>query len=135
MGGTCHVPYASREIPQDAPFEALYSVAEEPAASADQAPQASSSSSAQAGGLEIIFQGGTGPAPGKILVKNGASGMAADQALAPNLSPEQCAAVLVQLAFKVGLQIQSEAGGKGLKVFGSNNAVNVSGASVAVSQF
>ena len=43
--------------------------------------------------------------------------------------------ILQQAAFQAALQIQAEAGGAGLKVFGLNNAVNVTQASVSISQF
>jgi hypothetical protein len=39
-----------------------------------------------------------------------------------------------QAAFQAGLQIQAQPNG-GLRVFGANNAVNVTQASIAVSQF
>ena len=131
-GGSCHVPYANVEFVEDPPFEALYSVADQPGAG-NPAPPATSPS--QGSGLEIVFQTGTGTTQGKISVKNGATGTAANKDLAPNLSPEQCIAILVQAAFEAGLQIQSEASGKGLKVFGAGNSVSVTGASVSVSQF
>ncbi len=132
VGGTCHVPYANQELTQNPPFEALYSVADQPSVGSSAPPPTSSQ---QGSGLEIVFQTGTDATPGKVSVKNGATGIAVDKDLAPHLSPEQCAAVLVQAAFQVGLQIQSEAGGKGLKVFGANNYVSVTGASVSVGQF
>ncbi|MBV9305934.1 MAG: DUF3421 domain-containing protein [Acidobacteriaceae bacterium] len=132
VGGTCHIPYANLDITRDPPFEALYSVADQPSVGSQTPP---TTSAPQGSGLEIVFQTGTDTTPGKISVKNGATGATANQDLAPHLSPEQCTAILVQAAFQAGLQIQAEAGGKGLKVFGANNSVSVTGASVAVSQF
>jgi hypothetical protein len=131
VGGSCHVPYANLEIPADPPFEALYSVPEQETS----VPASASGSAQQPGGLEIVFQGGTGATPGKISVRNGATGATAEKDLPPNLSPNDCVAMLLQAAFQAGLQVQSEESGKGLKVFGSNNSVNVTGASVSVSQF
>lgn len=110
----------------------LYSVADQPSAG-NLAPPATAPQ--QGSGLEIVFQTGTGMTSGKILVKNGITGVAADKDLAPNLSPEQCVAKLVQVAFQVGLQIQSEANRKGLKELGASNSVSVTGVFVAVSQF
>jgi len=43
--------------------------------------------------------------------------------------------ILQQAALQAALQIQTQADGGGLKVFGFNNAVNVTQASVSVSQF
>jgi hypothetical protein len=43
--------------------------------------------------------------------------------------------VLQQAAFEAGLQIQAQPDGKGLRVYGINNAVNVTQASISVSQF
>jgi hypothetical protein len=133
VGGVCHVPYANVDITQDPPFEALYSV---PDQSAVTGPQGSApASSPAAGGLEIVFQAGTSASGGKISVKNGNTGVSIDKTLAPNLPVSECASVLQGAAFEAGLQIQAEAGGKGLRVFGSKNSVVVTGASVAVSQF
>lgn len=129
VGGSCHVPYANVEIPSDPPFEALYSVANQDAGAPGAGPVQ------QPGGLEIVFQAGTGTVPGKISVRNGATGVTAEKELPPNLPAADCAGILLQAAFQAGLQVQAEAGGKGLKVFGSNNSVNVTGASVSVSQF
>jgi hypothetical protein len=44
-------------------------------------------------------------------------------------------AILQQAALQAALQIQTQADGAGLKIFGLNNAVNVTEASVAISQF
>jgi hypothetical protein len=42
--------------------------------------------------------------------------------------------IVQQAAFQAGLQIQAQPNG-GLRVFGTNNAVNVTQASISVSQF
>ena len=66
---------------------------------------------------------------------NGATGKTVIKAIPANSSPERCVLVLQQAAFEAGLQIQGQQDGRGLRVFGINNAVNVTGAAVAVSQF
>ena len=131
LGGSCHVPYANIEVPQDPPFEVLYSIPAEATAS-DSGTAVSGPSRT---GLEVLFQAGTAAAAGSISVKNGATGVSVNKDLAPNLSAAQCVSILLQAAFEAGLQIQSEPGGKGLKVFGTNNSLHITGASVSVSQF
>jgi hypothetical protein len=64
---------------------------------------------------------------------NGATGITVTENLAANLDQNGCVAALRKAAFDAGLQIQALPGG--LKIFGTNNSVNVSGASVSVSQF
>jgi hypothetical protein len=55
--------------------------------------------------------------------------------LPPNSTPQQCLEIVELAAFQAGLQIQAQPDRNGLKVFGFNNAIHVTQASVAVSQF
>jgi hypothetical protein len=130
VNGQCLVSYGGSEIPVDPPFQALYSTAGEesqapPAAPAQQQQQSS--------GIQVVFQSGTTSSGGKITIMNGASGQTVTEPLAPNLDLAGCVSILQKAAFEAGLQIQAQAGG--LKIFGVNNSVNVSGASVSVTQF
>jgi hypothetical protein len=56
------------------------------------------------------------------------------RAVAGQLAPQQCMEIVQQAALQAGLQIQAQPDG-GLRVFGTNNAVNVTQASISVSQF
>jgi hypothetical protein len=129
VNGQCIVSYGGSEVPSGPPFEALYSTAARNAASPEQAgpPQQ------QSAGIQVLFQSGTGAAPGKITIMNGATGATVTEDLDVNLDQSACVAALQKAALDAGLQIQGLPGG--LKIFGTNNSVNVSGASVSVSQF
>ncbi len=129
--GQCLVSYGGSEIPSAPPFQALYSTANTMSApmTAPPAPVAP----AQTAGIQVLVQSGTGAAPGKITIMNGASGITVSEPLAANQDQAACVAALQKAAFDAGLQIQAIPGG--LKIFGNNNSVNVSGATVSVGPF
>jgi hypothetical protein len=83
--------------------------------------------------MQVLVLSGTGATPGKITIMNGASGITVSEPLGPNLDQAACVAALQKAALDAGLQMQAIPGG--LKIFGSNNSVNVNGASVSMSQF
>ncbi len=152
-GGQCLVPYAGIELNLGTAFEALYNVfppagtPSAPASGAAAPPVAGAETGAGQGadqaavsvpaphGLQVSFTAGTTQSAGAATVTNGATGKTVTKAIGANSSPEQCVLVLQQAAFEAGLQIQGQPDGRGLRVFGINNAVNVTGAAVAVSQF
>ncbi len=140
--GTCHIPYTV-DSPYGMPFQALYNVFGPSGATSPQdvSPAATTQTStqeqgpAQSHGIVISFGRGTGATAGTVSVTNGSSGTTVTKPLPPNSSAQQCMEILQQAAFQAGLQIQIQADGIGLKVFGINNAVNVTQASATVSQF
>jgi hypothetical protein len=67
-------------------------------------------------------------------VTNGSTNSTVTKPLPANSTPQQCMEIVQQAAFQAGLQIQAQPNG-GLRIFGANNAVNVTQASIAVSQF
>ncbi len=131
VNGQCLVSYGGSEIPQAPPFQALYSTANTAATSPP--PSTPPSTAPSTAGIQVLVQSGTGAAPGKITIMNGSSGITVSEPLSANLDQAACVAALQKAAFDAGLQIQSVPGG--LKIFGTNNSVNVNGASVSVSQF
>jgi len=132
VNGQCLVSYGGSEIPTNPPFQVLYSTAGSESQAAPISPPAAQTQQSSSG-IQVIFQSGTSASPGKITIMNGATGKTVSEPLAPNLDLNACVSVLQQAAFEAGLQIQAQPGG--LKIFGTNNSVNVSGASVSVSQF
>lgn len=144
-GGQCIISYGGAANSSGPPFEALYNVFSAPAAVNPQqqsppAPEASQPNlpdvgAAQPHGILVTFVNGTGVTAGTATVTNGSSGKVVTKPLLANSSVQQCVLVLQQAAFEAGLQIQALPDGTGLRVFGINNAVNVTQASVSVSQF
>lgn len=142
-GGQCVISYGGAANSSGPPFEALYNVF--PAGGSGQqqgspdavgpAPAAPAMGADQAHGIQVEFVKGTDAAAGAATVTNGSNGKTVTKALPANAQPEQCVLVLQQAAFEAGLQIQAQPDGKGLRVYGINNAVNVTQASIAVSQF
>jgi hypothetical protein len=140
--GQCHIPY-NVDLTYGVPFQALYNVFGPPgannpqnqgtAAPAQTAPPDLGPS--QSHGILIGFGSGTAATAGTVTVTNGATGTTITKQLPPNSTAQQCMAILQQAALQAALQIQTQADGAGLKVFGFNNAVNVTQASVSVSQF
>ncbi|MGC1295440.1 MAG: DM9 repeat-containing protein [Alloacidobacterium sp.] len=128
--GKCHIPYGVDNV-VGPPFDALYNVV---SAQPAQSP-APAVGAAQPHGILISFLNGTGATAGTVTVTNGSSGSTVTKPLPPNSTAQQCMEIVQQAAFQAGLQIQAQPDGSGLRVFGSNNAVNVTQASVSVSQF
>jgi Protein of unknown function (DUF3421) len=128
--GKCHIPYNYDDV-NSPPFQALYNVfgpnGQPGSGAPDQGPQSH--------GVLISFGSGTGATAGMVTVTNGATGTTASKPLPPNSSAQQCMEILQQAALQAGLQIQIQGDGNGLKVFGTNNTVNVTQASTTVSQF
>jgi hypothetical protein len=89
---------------------------------------------AQPHGILISFASGTGATEGTVSVTNGSTNSAVTEPLPANSTPQQCMEIVQQAALQAGLQIQAQPDG-GLRVFGTNNAVNVTEASISVSQF
>jgi hypothetical protein len=121
------------------PFEALYNVfgpsgANKPenqgAASPAQTVPPSQGPS-QSHEILISFGGGTAATAGTVSVTNVSTGTTITKQLLRNSTRQQCMEILQQAA----LQIQTQADGAGLRVFGFNNAVNLTQASVSISQF
>ena len=131
--GKCHIPYNYDNV-SSPPFQALYNVV---GASGQAAASATPAGAAapQAHGLLVSFGGGTGDTAGMVTVTNGATGTTVSKPLPANSSAQQCLQVVQQAAFEAGLQIQAQPDGTALRVFGSNNAVNVTQASMTVSPF
>ncbi len=77
---------------------------------------------------------GTAATEGTVSVTNGSTSSTVTKPLPPNSNAQQCMEIVQQAAFQAGLQIQAQPNG-GLRIFGTNNAVNVTQASIAVSQF
>ena len=139
--GVCHIPYGN-DNPENPPFQALYNVFPPggPRSPQDQPAAAGGSAAApgagpQSHGLLVSFASGTGATAGTVTVTNGSSGTTITKPLPPNSTLQQCLEILQQAAFQAGLQIQAESNGTGLRVYGTNNAVTVTQASAAVSQF
>jgi hypothetical protein len=140
--GQCHIPY-NVDLVQGLPFQALYndfgpSGAPNPqnqGAAAPAQPAPTGPGPSQSHGILISFASGTAATAGTVTVTNGATSTTITKPLPPSSTAQQCMEVLQQAALQAGLQIQTEAGGAGLKIFGVNNAVNVTQASVAISQF
>ena len=136
--GRCLYPYAGTEQTSGTPFDALYNVF--PAGAAGGGPQAGAGQAAQdagpqAHGVLVSFLKGTGAAAGVVTVTNGASGKSVSEPLPANTGVKQCVLVLQQAAFEAGLQIQGMPDGSGMQVFGGDNAVVVTGASVSTTPF
>lgn len=136
--GKCHIPYGVDNV-EGPPFEALYNVfPAQPQAGQggqDAAVSAAAADSAQGHGVLISFQSGTSAAAGTVTVINGSNKTSVTKALPPNSSVQQCIEILQQAAFQAGLQIQAQPSSNGVRVFGINNTVSVTQASVSVSQF
>ena len=136
--GVCHIPYGN-DIPENPPFQALYSVFSSGGSSTPQAQPTSDGAPAaapsQSSGLLVSFSSGTSATAGTVTVTNGSTGTTVTRPLPPNSTLQQCLQILQQAAFQAGLQIQAEPNGTGLRVFGTNNAVTVTQASASVSQF
>jgi hypothetical protein len=135
--GVCHIPYGN-DLISNPPFEALYNVFPPGGPPQDQpAPSAAptNASPAQPHGLLVSFASGTSATAGTITVTNGSTGTTVTKPLPPNSTLQQCLQILQQAAFQAGLQIQAQPDGDGLRVFGINNAVNVTQASASVTQF
>jgi hypothetical protein len=148
--GECHIPYGGMDNVSGPSFEALYNVFSASSSPAGQQqsqppPQASqpvtpdavvaNETAAQSHGILITFMNGTGATAGTATVTNGATGQSIAKPLPASSTPQQCVSVLQQAAFEAGLQIQAQPDGKGLRVYGINNSVHVTGATMAVSQF
>jgi hypothetical protein len=133
--GKCHIPYGT-DIVAGTPFDALYNVSSGPA-QATSPPQDGITAApppVQQHGILVSFLGGTAAVAGTVSVTNGSSNSKVSKALPPNATPQQCMEVVQQAAFQAGLQIQAQPDG-GLRIFGANNAIEVTQAAIAVSQF
>lgn len=126
--GKCHIPYGVDNV-EGTPFDALYN-----SAPPQQVPPPPPSGPAQPHGILISFVSGTGATAGTVTVTNGLTNNTVTKPLPANSTPHQCMEIVQQAAFQAGLQIQAQPDG-GLRVFGTNNAVNVTQASISVSQF
>ena len=142
-GGQCIISYAGIAHPSGPPFEALYNLLPAgqpgqqqcPPAPEPSQPQVPDQAAPQAHGIQIEFVKGTDATAGAATVTNGSNGKTVTRPLPPNSTPAQCVLVLQQAAFEAGLQLQAQPDDAGLRVYGINNAVNVTQASIAVSQF
>lgn len=134
--GKCHIPYNYDNV-SSPPFQALYNVfgANGQPGAQDQSAAGAPDQGPQAHGLLVSIGGGTSDTAGMVTVTNGSTGTTVSKPLPPHSSAQQCLQIVQQAAFEAGLQIQAEPGGTALRVFGSNNAVNVTQAAVTVSQF
>jgi hypothetical protein len=140
--GQCHIPY-NVDLTYGAPFQALYNVfgqsgANNPQNQGAAAPPQTAPpgpGSAEGHGILISFLDGTAAIPGTVTVTNGATGTTITKPLPPNSTAQECMQILQQAALQAALQIQAQPDGAGLKVFGLNNAVNVTQAAVSVRQF
>jgi hypothetical protein len=135
VNGKCHIPYGVDNV-EGPPFDALYNVFSAPSQAAEpgQEPAAAAAGPAQLHGILISFLSGTAATEGSVSVTNGSTTSTVTKPLPANSTPQQCMEIVQQAAFQAGLQIQAQPNG-GLRVFGANNAVNVTQASIAVSQF
>ena len=133
--GKCHIPYGV-DIVEGPPFDALYNVssAAPQAGQQGQVPPSPPSVPAQPHGILISFGSGTGATAGTVTVINGSTNGTVTKPLPANSTAQQCMEIVQQAAFQAGLQIQAQPDG-GLRVFGTNNSVNVTQASISVSQF
>ena len=140
--GRCHIPYNVDTV-ADPPFEALYNLFPPSGANnpQDQTPEPPPQSAPPANapskshGILISFASGTAATAGTVTVTNGTTGTTITKPLPPNSTTQQCMEILQQAALQAALQIQTQTDGSGLRVFGFNNAVNVTQASVSVTQF
>jgi Protein of unknown function (DUF3421) len=136
VNGKCHIPYGTDNV-EGPPFDALYNVFPAQSQAAQQGEGgavAAAPAPAQQHGILISFATGTGATAGTVSVTNGATNSTVTKPLPANSTPQQCMEIVQQAAFQAGLQIQAQPDG-GLRVFGTNNAVNVTQASISVSQF
>jgi hypothetical protein len=134
--GKCHIPYGVDNV-EGTPFDALYNTLSAPPQAGPQAQEGTAVVAAgpvQPHGILISFLSGTAAINGTVSVTNGSTNNTVTKPLPANSTPQQCMQVVQQAAFQAGLQIQSQPDG-GLRVFGTNNAVNVTQASISVSQF
>jgi hypothetical protein len=146
-GSQCIISYGGAGPSSGPPFEALYNVfssaataSAPPSQPVQEAPEASALNQEQGGapqaqGILVTFTNGTGTTEGTASVTNGETGKTVTKPLPANSSPQQCVQVLQQAAFEAGLQIQAQTDGIGLRVFGLNNAVHVTQASISVTQY
>jgi hypothetical protein len=74
----------------------------------------------------FTFTSGTGDGPGKITVTNASNGSTASVGLLPKLSAAACAALLSDVAPKVGFK--TELGGSSVTIFGHGVVVKIEGA-------
>ncbi len=143
--GQCHIPY-NIDMTTRPPFEALYNVFTAPPPGQQTQPppnappsvpqdQNSVSITSQPHGILLSFASGTGATAGTVSVTNGITNTTVTKPLPPNSTAQQCMQIVQQAAFEAGLQIQAQPDGNGLRVFGTNNVVNITQASVSVSQF
>jgi hypothetical protein len=130
----CHIPYGVDNV-EDTPFDALYNVVSAPsqAGQQEQGPSVATGP-AQSHGILISFMSGTGATDGTVSVTNGSTNSTVTKPLPANSTPQQCMEIVQQAAFQAALQIQAQPDGA-LRVFGNNNAVNVTQASISVRQF
>jgi hypothetical protein len=134
--GKCHIPYGVDDV-ESPPFDALYNIASTSPQMSQQeqaAPAGVLGVPAQLHGILVSFASGTGATEGTVSVTNGSTNSTVTKPLPAGSTPQQCMEILQQAAFQAGLQIQAQPNG-GLRVFGTNNAVNVTQASISVSQF
>ena len=140
--GKCHIPY-NVDTAYDPPFQALYNDFPPSGANNPQdqnsepppQPAPPANTPAQAHGILISIVSGTTSTAGTVTVTNGATGESVSKPLPPNSTAQQCMEILQQAAFQAALQIQLQPDGSGLRIFGFNNAVNVTEASVAIRPF
>jgi hypothetical protein len=139
----CRMAGRSRSCPygldnvECAPFDALYNVVSAPSQVGQQGQGSSAAVAAgppQTHGILVSFADGTAATEGPVSVTNGSTNSTVTKPLPANSTGQQCMEVLQQAAFQAGLQIQAQPDG-GLRLFGTNNAVNVTQASISVSQF
>jgi hypothetical protein len=115
----------------------LYSVLSAPSQAGQQGQGASAAVAAgpaQPHGILISFASGTAATEGTVSLTNGSTNSTVTKPLPPNSTRQQCMEIVQQAAFQAALQIQAQPDGD-LRVFGTNNAVNVTQASISVSQF
>jgi hypothetical protein len=133
--GQCHIPYAVDLVFQK-DFQALYNVM---SATTDTNPTAPMTAPAAGGpqmhGILLTLTGGVAETPGTVTVTNGATGTVVSKPLPAYAALDSCMQIVQQAAFQAGLQIQAQPDGHGLKVYGLNNVVNVTGVPVTVSPF
>lgn len=132
VNSRCHIPYNADSV-EEPPFEALCNVFSGPPQVGQQAPAPPPPPGPQPRGILISFLSGTGATAGTVTVVNGSTNNTATKPLPANSTAQQCLEIVQQAAFQAGLQIQADS--SGLRVFGTTNAVNVTQASVSVSQF
>jgi Protein of unknown function (DUF3421) len=140
VNGRCHIPYGV-DNDEGPPFDALYNVFSAPPEAAQPQPEqgapppvAAGPGPAQQHGILISFMTGTAATDGTVTVTNGSTNDKVTKPLPANSTPRQCMEIVQQAAFQAGLQIQAQSDG-GLRIFGTNNAVDVTQASLSVRQF